>query len=275
MEAIAWGYGLPEAPRADAAGHLWFSDVMGGGVYRRAPDGAITTVVPKRRGVGGLVLHADGGVVASGKDVVHVRGETTRVVLRVDGVAGFNDLVTDARGRVWVGSLRSSAFEAGPRVPGECWRIDGEAAATAAYDGVAFANGIGFSPDGGTLYHSNYSEGQVLAHDVDADGRATRRRVFATLPRGNPDGLAVDVEGRVWIAMGPGGGIARFAADGTLEEVVAVPASFVTSLTFGGADGRDVYVTTADNATHPERRGTIFRSRVDVPGVPIPPSRVP
>jgi len=73
METVAAGFGLVEAPRADAAGNVYFSDVTQGGVYRLAPDGARSTVVPKRRGIGGLVLHADGGVVVSGRDVVHVR----------------------------------------------------------------------------------------------------------------------------------------------------------------------------------------------------------
>src|SRR5439155_4179919 len=73
MELLASGFGLIEAPRVDAAGHVYFSDVTGGSVYRLAPDGSRSTVVPKRRGVGGLALHAEGGVVVSGRDVVHVR----------------------------------------------------------------------------------------------------------------------------------------------------------------------------------------------------------
>jgi len=274
MEAIAWGYDLAEAPRVDGAGNLWFSDAMGGGVHRRSPEGIVETIIPKRRGVGGLLPHADGGVVVSGRDVVHVRAGESRVLLRVDGVLGFNDMTTDARGRVYVGSLRSSAAESGPRVPGELWRIDADGSATALYGDVAFCNGVGFSPDGQTIYHSNYSQGHVLAHDLDDEGRATRRRVFATLPRGNPDGLAVDERGRVWVAMGPAGALARFTAGGALDAVVAVPASFVTSLCFGGADRRELYVTTADNTEDPDRRGTIFRSRSDVPGCPVAPARV-
>src|SRR4029077_10318130 len=141
METLAFGYGLVEAPRVDDEDRLYFSDVLGGGVYRRSPDGTIETIVPKRRGVGGLVLHADGGVVVSGKNVVHVRDGETRVLLEVEGALGFNDLTTDREGRVFVGSLRSSAFEPGPRVPGELWRIDGERRATEVYRGIEFANG--------------------------------------------------------------------------------------------------------------------------------------
>jgi gluconolactonase len=274
IETLAFGYGLVEAPRVDAAGTLYFSDATQGGVYRRRPDGAIETVVPKRRGVGGMVLHADGGVVVSGKDVSHVRDGATRVLLTVDGVVGFNDLTTDTAGRVYVGSLRSSAFETGDRIPGELWRIDGERRASEVYGGVDFVNGVGFSPDGRTIYHSNYSAGLILAHDFDTDGTATNRRTFARTPKGNPDGLAVDESGRVLVALAPGGGVACFTPDGALERVIEVAAKFVTSLCFGGDDRRDLYIVTADNTEDRARGGTIFRTRADVPGLIAPLARV-
>src|SRR5215813_6480839 len=112
FETLAFGYGLIEGPREDAAGNLYFSDVTNGGVYRRASDGTIATVVPRRRGVGGIALCADGGLVISGKDVCHVREGDTRVLLTREsvGAIGFNDLFTDAAGRILVGSLRSDPF---------------------------------------------------------------------------------------------------------------------------------------------------------------------
>jgi len=270
METLAFGYGLAEAPRVDAADNLYFSDVVGGGVFQRSPDGTISTVLAKRRGCGGLVLHADGGFVVSGRNVVHVRDGVSRVLLEVEGALGFNDLTTDAHGRVYVGSMRSGAFESGPRVPGELWRIERDGSATQLYDGVEFTNGVGFSPDGRTIYHSNYSEAYVLAHDIDDAGNATNRRVFARLPRGNPDGLAVDETGCVWVALGSAGGIGRFTPDGQLAESIDVPAGFVTSLCFGGTDRRDLYITTADNQEHPDRAGTIFRTRAPTPGLIAP-----
>jgi len=274
LETLAYGYGLVEAPRVDAEGNLYFSDVTGGGVYRRSPNGEIETVVPKRRGVGGMVLHADGGVVLSGRNVVHVRDGQTRVLLEVEGALGFNDLTTDRRGRVFVGSLRSSAFEQGPRIPGELWRIDGEGRSVEVYRGIEFANGVGLSPDERTVYHSNYSEAHVLAHDLDESGAGVSRRVFARMPKGNPDGLAVDETGGVWVALGGGGGVARFSAKGELLSILDVPSPFVTSLCFGGADRRDLYVTTLENGEDPARKGTIFRTRVDVAGLVAAPARV-
>jgi gluconolactonase len=274
METLASGYGLVEAPRVDAAGNLYFSDAVGGGVYRRSPQGEIETIVAKRRGVGGMLLHAEGGVVVSGKNVVHVRDGVTRLLLEVEGALGFNDMTSDAAGRVFVGSLRSSAFEGGPRVPGELWRIDGEKRGFAVYEGFEFCNGVGLSPDERTIYHSNYSEAEVVAHDLRADGRGVNRRRFVRLPRGNPDGLAVDETGCVWVAGGEAGVVFRFTPRGDLDSTLDVPSPFVTSLCFGGADRRDLYVVTAGNSEDPERRGTIFRMRVEVAGRVAPLARV-
>ena len=86
FETLAYGYGLIEGPRVDGAGNLYFSDVTNGGVFRRRPDGSIDTVVPKRRGVGGIALHADGGIVISGRNICHVRDGVTRVLFVDDGV---------------------------------------------------------------------------------------------------------------------------------------------------------------------------------------------
>jgi sugar lactone lactonase YvrE len=275
METCCFGYGLVEALRADASGACVFSDVLKGGLYRWTADGSVTTIIPKRRGIGGHVAHADGGVVVSGRDVSHVRGGVTRTLLAPpEGVLGFNDLTTDADGRVYVGSLRSPAFDdGGSRTPGEAYRIDTDGSVTVVYRDVAFANGIGFSPDGRTLYHANYSERHVLTHDV-IEGRGENRRVFASLADGNPDGLAVDELGCVWVASGSAGGLTRFTPDGKRDGFLPVPSSFVATCCFGGADRRDLFIATMGNTEDATRGGTLFRTRVEVAGLVAPPARV-
>ena len=271
MEVLASGYGLIEGPRVDARGNLFFSDVHNGGVYRRAPDGAISTSLPKRRGVGGIALHADGGLVLSGRNICHVRGGETRVLFERADVGGFNDIFTDREGRVYAGSLRSNPFgrDAGQE-KGELWRIDAPGAATELYGEVALSNGIGFSPDGSVLYHSDSVPQQILAHDLTPDGEAKNRRALVTLEKGVPDGLAVDEEGAVWVAVYGGGCVARYLPDGTLDRQIDVPARSVTSLCFGGDDLRDLYIVTADNTDDPALGGTVFRTRSDVAGLPAP-----
>ena len=275
MELLASGFGLIEGPRVDARGNLHFSDVTNGGVYRRSPDGQIETVVPKRRGVGGIALHAEGGLVISGRNICHVRDGDTRVLFDPEGVPGFNDLYTDALGRVYAGSMRTDPFGgATQRTPGELYRIDGPDRAVELYGDVSLTNGIGFSPDGRRLYHCDTARSHVIVHDIEPDGTAVQRRVFAELEQGAPDGLAVDEEGGVWVAAYGAGCVVRFDAEGKFDRTVEVPASAVTSLCFGGDEPRDLYVVTADNTENPELAGCIFRLRESVAGVRAPEARI-
>jgi sugar lactone lactonase YvrE len=263
MIPVVWGYTFLEAPRADDQGGLYFSDIIAGGVYRWSPEGSVETVIPKRRGVGGLALHADGGLVVSGRDVCHVRDGQSRQLLTVAGALGFNDLTTDAAGRVYVGSMRSGAMEVQDRVPSELWRIDAEGRGTEVCGGIAFPNGVGFAPDGRTLYLSNYSAAEVLMIDAETGTQLP----FVRVQRGNPDGLAVDEKGGVLVALGDAGCVARFTPDGALDRTLDVPSRFVTSLCFGGIERRTLYVTTTDNTDDPGRGATVFQAPSDVPGL--------
>jgi sugar lactone lactonase YvrE len=260
MEELVAGRGLLEGPTIDGEGGVYFSDVVGGGVYRWSPAG-VELVVPKRRGVGGIVLHADGGLVVTGRDVQHVRDGKSRTLLSLEGVTGFNDLATAPDGSVYVGALRFHPFAGEAPVPGEIWRIAPAAEAAPVAGGVLWANGIGFSPDGRVAYGSDYARACVLAWDVGDDGGLSSPRTFAEVPAASADGLAVDEEGGVWVAAGAAGNLVRFTPGGALDRTVDVPASFVSSLCFGGEDMRDVFVTTGD--------GKLLRGRANVPGMPL------
>jgi gluconolactonase len=274
FEVLASGYRLVEGPTIDPDGGLLFSDVLGGGVHRFTPDGSVTTLVPKRRGVGGIALHADGGIVVSGRDVVHVRDGVTTPVLRIDGVAGWNDLCTDVTGRVYAGALRFPVFDrdAVP-VPGELWRAELDGDRTELYGGVVHANGVALSPDGRTIYHSDTRSIRVLVHDLDEHGLVRNPRVIDTAPYGMPDGMAIDEDGGVWVAIVGGYGLARFLPNGDFDRRLEVPSPFVTSLCFGGHDGRDLYVTTGGH-NDAALGGCVLRGRAPIPGVAVSPARV-
>ncbi len=259
-ETLAAGYQLCEGPTIDRDGSLLFSDVLGGGVYRLAGGGEVSTVVPKRRGVGGIALHADGGIVCSGRDVVHVaRDGTSRTVLHVDGVAGWNDIGTDESGRVYAGALRFAVFDPdATEVPGELWCVDNEGPEIV-FDGVVHANGIALSPDGLTIYMSDTRRRALIIFDVE---HTTRRDVDVSA-WGHPDGMAVDEAGCVWVAL-VSGGIGRFTPTGALDRQIETPSQFVTSMCF---DGRGLYVTTG-------MPGTVLRTTVDVAGAPVACARV-
>lgn len=200
-----------------------------------------------------MCLHADGGLVMTGRDVICVHDGEQRVVLGgMDGVTGYNDLGPDEEGCVYVGALRFNPFKGEDPVPGEVWKV-GPSGGARVLEGIDWPNGVAVSP-GGNLYVCDYAHGAVLTGAGE---------VFARSPAA-ADGLALDAAGGLWVGAGQGG-LARFAPDGTLDRTVDVPADFVSSLCFGGADMCDVYVTTM---------GALLRGRSDVPGLPVPAANV-
>jgi sugar lactone lactonase YvrE len=227
METLAFGYGLIEGPTVDGDGNLYFSDALGGGVFRRDPDGEITTVVPKRRGVGGIVLHADGGIVVSGRDIVHVRDGQNRTLLNVDDLLGWNDICADSGGRVYAGSIRFVVFDPDAQpIPGELWRVEAEGDGTILYRDVLHANGVVVSPGERTIYHSDTRRNVILVHSLTEAGAAVDRKAFH-FPPGAPDGMALDAQGLLWVASARAGCVARLTPEGEIDRVLEVPAQTV------------------------------------------------
>ncbi|MDY7099707.1 MAG: SMP-30/gluconolactonase/LRE family protein [Actinomycetota bacterium] len=269
MERIASGYQLVEGPVATPEGGVVFSDVLGGGVYEWSPaTGEVTTVVAKRRGIGGMARHADGGLVMSGRDVIHVApdGESRTIYTPGEGVAGINDLTVDPDGRIVVGQLRFRPFAGEKPVPGEFVAVGGDAPEAPVVDDVLWVNGCQFSPDGSIFYGCDVHRGVVLAADRNADGTYSGRRVVIEAPTKVADGMAVDETGAVWVALGPSGSVGRFTPDGLLDQEVKTDAAFVASVCFGGADGKDLFATTIGQDGDV---GAVFHGRVDVAGAPI------
>src|SRR5882724_10215590 len=119
MQRVATGYGLIEGPVWDPSRGLYFSDVINGGVHLLDRAGKISLAVPKRRGIGGMALHASGGLVVGGRDIacVSLKDGSSKTLLALDaipGATGFNDLTTDEAGRIYVGSLAYKVFGGDP-----------------------------------------------------------------------------------------------------------------------------------------------------------------
>lgn len=280
MQEVATGYGLIEGPVWDGAKGLYFSDVLNGGVFLLDLKDQVTQVVPKRKGIGGMALHAAGGLVLGGRDIVFagLSGQEGRTLLTKDvtpDAIGFNDLTTDKAGRIYVGSLAYVVFGGGEPKPGHLHVIDLDGSVRTISDGIMLTNGLGFSPDGTKLYHSDARGDMVRVYDVKPDGSVGPYRKFCTLgPDGVADGLKVAADGSVWVADAHGGRVAVFNPDGSHMKDVAVPLPMVTSLCFGGADGRDLYVVTGSRGGPTENCGTVFRGRADVAGATLYPARV-
>jgi sugar lactone lactonase YvrE len=268
---LARPHGLLEAPRFGRRGEAVYSDVIAGGVWSCSTNGVLREILPRRRGIGGILPHADGGWVVSGRTVIHLLpGGEQRELLSGGALSGYNDLGSTRDGELLAGVLRFRPFAGEDPRPGQLVKIDARGAIEILSDDVIWPNGIGLSPDGQTIYVSDYQRAAVL--EIPLKGGLTRE--FCRSPRGSADGLAVDVEGAVWLALGEGGGIARVLPDGELDEVMELPASFVSSLSFGGGDMRDVLITTADNEIDPELGGTLLRARSAVAGLTVTPVAV-
>jgi sugar lactone lactonase YvrE len=149
---------------------------------------------------------------------------------------------------------------------GELYRLDAGGKLTMVLDSVTVSNGISWSPDGSRMYYVDSTTRRVDVFDYDpATGDASQRRVFADLSRveGVPDGLTVDADGYVWVAMWGGGVLRRFTPGGQQDAVLPVPVSQPTSCAFGGPGMSDLYVTTASvGLTESERAAQPLAGRL-------------
>ncbi len=259
---------------ADTATLLWV-DIPSGAIHRTTETGATTTlwrdppvslVLPTARG---LVAALRARIVLLGPD----GADTVLGGVDAEEEIRFNDGKCAPNGRLWVGTMHTR------RQPGTAhlYRLDPGATLTPVLSGVTVSNGLGWSPDGRTLY---YVDTPTLAIDrFDHDpltGALTARRCFADLADsgGRPDGLTVDAAGGVWVALFAGGALRRYTPAGELDTIVPVPVSHPTSCAFGGAGLDDLYVTTAREPLSPAARsaqplaGRLLRLRPPVPGLP-------
>ena len=253
-EVLATGYQLVEGPRADGEGGVYFTDALGGGVYRWSAGG-IDTIVPKRRGVGGLALHADGGVVVSGRDVTHVLPDGTNRLLFAppEGVTGFNDICATSSGSILAGGLRFLPFTGEDPVPGGFWHVSAPEQGHAVLENVEWPNGVGDAGDGVWCF-CDYSRGTVTMMTGDEP------RVVNT-PSGEADGLAFDIDGGVWVAQPRAQSIVRILLeDGTFDRSIDLRGMQPASLAF---DDDVLYVTTIATDT---RSGELLRMNAPIPG---------
>ena len=281
MEKLSDGYGLVEAPVWVAGAGLMYSDVLNGGVFCLAPDGHRTTVFKHRRGIGGMSLHENGGMIVSGRNISWKsipEGETVTILDsdESNGLVGFNDITTDSAGRVYAGSLGSSpVFEDG-REPtaGELHLIDTDGSARVVAVDIMLTNGLAFSPDGTRLYHSDSSRQRINVYEVDDEGSLGRKQLFAISESGSPDGLCVSEDGRIWVALAGGHGVGVFTPDGEQQSLIEIPQPMCTSVCFGGDDLQDLYIVSGSQGMKSDNAGAVYRTRVDVRGLPVPPARI-
>jgi sugar lactone lactonase YvrE len=270
---------LGEGAVWDAArGVLWWVDSEAGVVFRGTVKGDVVTVVDRREvgeKVGSVAPAVDGGLLVAGERHVQVLDPSGAVVERIrvidDAVhSRLNDSACDPRGRFLVGSIRLDGRSRQETLVS----IDADRAVRVVAEGITVSNGIGFSPEGTTMYYVDSRPGEVLAFDYDLDtGSASGRRlVFES--GGTPDGLAVDVHGNLWIAFFREAMVRCLTPGGVVVDVIDVPVPHPTCPEFVGPQLDRLVITTArlrmtglERAASPDS-GAIYVADPGVRGLP-------
>ncbi|MFD7922012.1 SMP-30/gluconolactonase/LRE family protein [Streptomyces sp. NPDC059740] len=245
--------GLGEGPTWDgAAQRLVWVDILASRVHTLSPADGRRTVTDVGQHVGAAKPRAGGGLVLNLRDGVGLldAGGAFRWLHRkpVPGRRG-NDAAVAPDGSLWAGSMRYDEAPGG----GDLVRVTPDGTVHGVLPEVTVSNGIGWSPDGSLMYYIDTPTGRVDVLTVTADGQVTDRRPFAEVEEGagHPDGMTVDAEGAVWVALWDGAALRRYAPDGTLDRVLPLPVARPTACAFGGPRLTDLYVTSARGADTP------------------------
>lgn len=270
---------LGETPRLDertgeliwtdiTAGMVHFGDVNGDGIelVRSLNVGAMSRpVTPLPEAGAGWIMAKEGGIA-------HLAQDGTVAILAAPEAGhptAFNDGVADPAGNLWAGSMGRNGILGAGRL----WCFDTNGSATVALEGIGISNGLDFTADGRTAYYVDTTTGTLERLDIGPAGTITGRHCIVTfLPgEGDPDGLVLDDEGCIWVAMWDGWAVRRYSPGGELLAVVSVPVARPTAVCFAG----DLLVITTCSGWLPEDwkqnqpdAGRLFTARVGASGPP-------
>ena len=273
---------LGEGARWDARrDELLRVDILAGRVFRDrvAATGDLDPVMAYQvSGTVGAVAPIegdDGWLIAADRGFAHLApdGSVRKIADVVRDGARMNDAACDPQGRFWAGTAAERRGEA------VLYRLERDGKVEVMLDGLTTSNGLGWSPDGRTMYLADSGPRTIHAFDFDFDGdrgAISNGRVLVAVSEevGTPDGLTVDADGDLWVAIWGAGQVCRYSAAGELRQTLGLPAAQSTSCAFGGPGLHTLYVTTAtEHWTHEQRRGDpkaglVYRFETDATGRP-------
>ncbi len=276
---------LGEAPFWDEATQtLYWVDIVGKRAHRFDPSTGEIVRWTTPRHVSACIPTTSGDLIAPMVDGVFrldpKTGET-RLFCRPDDDAGnrSNECRTDARGRLWLGTMCNNLDHDGAALPldrssGGVFCIEADGAFTQMFDEVGITNTFCWSPDGLRFYTADSLKGVIWAHDYDPERPTIRNReVFVDDGPGGPDGSAMDEEGCLWNARWGGGRVIRFTPDGKVDREIMLPVAQPSSCAFGGPDRKTLFITSARQelvGLDPgSLDGGLFAVDVDVAGLPM------
>lgn len=259
---------------------LYWVDIVAPRVHRFVPaTGASTSWTPPFR-IGSIGSRASGGFVGgTERGFVLIDPDFKRFKLLCDPedhlpYNRFNDGKVDERGRFWAGTMDEREEQGS----GALYRLDPDLTWTRIDHGYGVTNGPAFSPDGRRIYHSDSAERTIFMFDLAADGSVRNKRIFAQFSpeEGHPDGMTTDSEGCLWVAMWDGWCVRRLSTAGETIEVLPLPVQRPTSVAFGGAGLKQLFITSAKIGLDAPARaaqplaGGLFMVETAVPGLPSP-----
>jgi sugar lactone lactonase YvrE len=270
---------LGEGPVWDEAeGCLWWVDILAGRVHRTDVSTGADETHDVGQYVGAVVPRATGGLIAAVRDgfaTFDPGSDALEIVADLQDESRtlrMNDGKVDPAGRFWAGMM---AVDHRPGA-GTLYRLDPDRTVTPTVRGTSISNGLDWSPDGSTMYYIDSTPRTVDRFAYDATTGAIRDRTTLIAIRDGvfPDGMTVDAEGFLWVALWDGWGVERYAPDGRLDRRVEVPAQQASSCAFGGPDLDLLFITTAQEDFPPGGKpdqphaGGLFVCRPGVRGRP-------
>jgi sugar lactone lactonase YvrE len=228
---------------------LYWVDIKGRKIFRLDENGEVRDWITPWR-VGSLAPRESGGFIAgTDQGIAAVDLESGRFEILANPEEQlpdnrFNDGKVDREGRFWAGSMDDLEKQA----TGTLYRIDPDLSWTAFDDGYRVTNGPAFSPSGERMYHNDSGRGLTYVYELGSDGRFTDKALFLEFgdEDGSPDGMTVDAEGCVWIAVWDGWCVRRFSPEGELIQTVELSVQRPTSCAFGGPNLDRLYITSAN-----------------------------
>jgi D-xylonolactonase len=253
---------------------LFWLDIPAGRLYRYDPEAGNHALVYQGAGqIGGFTIQETGDLLMFGEQgriwTWDPRSGAERVVIaEIPAERGtrFNDVIADPEGRVFAGTMPD-----GDR-GGHLYRLDPDGSLTLVLDDAGVSNGMDFTPDLAGMYHTNSITRTITRYCYDrASGEITFEAVVVRVPEGEgvPDGMTLDTHGDIWSARWDGGALFHYAPDGQLLGSKPFPARKVSSITFGGPDFANAYVTLAggtDREAEGEGAGSLYRTSLGVAG---------
>ena len=270
ISPLADGFCFGEGPRW-FEGMLWFSDMLGSAVHTVTMCGSMTTLPLPGHTPSGLGFTPDGTLL--------IVSTTDRLVLGYDGdsvgtiadlsalaPAELGDMVVDDAGRAYIGSQA--------RADGVIIRLDPDGSSTVVADGLDFPNGMAITEDRSTLIVAESVGRRLTAFRIEADGGLSGRRAFADGLDGPPDGIALDAEGGVWVAMTLAHQFERIMDGGAVTDRIDLDGRAAIACALGGPDGKTLFLASSTVAYPAQLVGTTL-SRIDIVDVDIPAAGLP